>query len=139
MKAVATQHRRIFPSLESSEQTPTELLEASYRSLRGALAGELVDRIKRKDSQFFEDLVLDLLVGLGYGGSRKDAQRVGRSHDGGIDGTINEDKLGLDVVYIQAKKWDQGVVGRKEVQAFAVSLDGKRARKGIFITTSDFT
>jgi restriction system protein len=119
--------------------TPTELLDASYRNLRGALAAELVDRVKQKDSKFFEDLVLDLLVAMGYGGSRKDAERVGRSHDGGIDGTINEDKLGLDVVYVQAKRWDEGTVGRKEVQAFAGSLEDKHARKGVFIATSKFT
>jgi restriction system protein len=119
-------------------QTPTESLESNYRSLRSALAEEILDRIKACSPKFFENLVLDLLVAMGYGGSKKDAERVGRSGDGGIDGTINEDKLGLDVVYVQAKKWDTGTVGRKEIQAFAGSLEGRRARKGVFITTSRF-
>ena len=119
-------------------QTPTESLESNYRSLRSALAEEILDRIKACSPKFFENLVLDLLVAMGYGGSRTDAERVGRSGDGGIDGTINEDKLGLDVVYVQAKKWDTGTVGRKEIQAFAGSLEGRRARKGVFITTSRF-
>jgi len=119
-------------------QTPTESLESNYRSLRSALAEEILDRIKACSPKFFENLVLDLLVAMGYGGSRTDAERVGRSGDGGIDGTINEDKLGLDVVYVQAKKWDTGTVGRKEIQAFTGSLEGRRARKGVFITTSRF-
>ena len=88
---------------------------------------------------FFEKLVVDLLVALGYGGSRKDAgEAVGRTGDDGIDGVIKEDRLGLDIVYIQAKRW-QRTVGRPEVQSFAGSLEGKRARKGVFITTSQFT
>ena len=119
-------------------QTPTESLESNYRSLRSALTEDILDRIKACSPKFFENLVLDLLVKMGYGGSRTDAERVGRSGDGGIDGTINEDKLGLDVVYVQAKKWDTGTVGRKEIQAFAGSLEGRRARKGVFITTSRF-
>jgi restriction system protein len=119
-------------------QTPNESLEFNYRSLRSALAEELLDRIKSCSPQFFESLVLDLLVAMGYGGSRSDAERVGRSGDGGIDGTINEDKLGLDVVYVQAKRWDQGIVGKGDVQKFAGSLGGRRAMKGVFITTSKF-
>jgi restriction system protein len=125
--------------IEVTEQTPTELLEVSYRNLRAALAEEILDRIKNCSPRFFENLVLDLLVEMGYGGSRRDAERVGRSGDGGIDGTINEDKLGLDVVYVQAKRWDKGTVGRKEIQAFVGSLEPKKARKGVFITTSQFT
>src|SRR5437763_477361 len=116
-------------ALIRSKSSPTESLELSYRSLRSALAEELLDRIKACSPRFFEDLVLDLLVAMGYGGSRKDAERVGRSSDGGIDGTINEDKLGLDVIYVQAKRWDRGVVGLDPVQRFAGSLDGRRARK----------
>jgi len=119
--------------------TPTEMIDYNYRSLRAALADDLLERIKSCSPQFFENLVLDLLVAMGYGGSRLDAQRVGRSGDGGIDGIINEDKLGLDVVAVQAKRWDTGTVGRKEIQSFAGSLDFKRARKGVFITTSQFS
>lgn len=120
-------------------QTPEEALEASYQNLRQSLAQELLERIKDCSPRFFERLVVDLLVAMGYGGSRKDAgQAVGQSGDGGIDGIIKEDKLGLDVVYIQAKKWE-GTVGRPTVQAFAGSLEGQRARKGVLITTSQFS
>jgi restriction system protein len=88
---------------------------------------------------FFEKLVVELLVAMGYGGSRQDAGRtVGKAGDGGIDGVINEDRLGLDVIYVPAKRWD-GTVGRPEIQKFAGALQGQRAKKGIFITTSDFT
>jgi restriction system protein len=87
----------------------------------------------------FEEIVVDLLVKMGYGGSRKDAgQAIGRRGDEGIDGIIKEDRLGLDIIYIQAKRWD-ATVGRPEIQKFAGALDGQRARKGIFITTSDFS
>ena len=122
-----------------TDRTPEEVLEQSYQYLRSDLAEELLERIKECSPRFFEKLVVDLLVSMGYGGSRKDAgEAVGRSGDGGIDGTIKEDKLGLDVVYIQAKKWD-GTVGRPVVQTFAGSLDGVRAKKGILITTSNFS
>ena len=122
-----------------SDQTPEEVLELSYQELRRDLAQELLERIKECSPRFFENLVVDLIVAMGYGGSRKDAgEAVGRSGDEGIDGIIKEDKLGLDVVYIQAKKWD-GTVGRPIVQAFAGSLEGQRARKGILITTSSFS
>jgi restriction system protein len=95
--------------------------------------------VKNCSDKFFEYLVVDVLVAMGYGGSHKDAgQAIGRSHDEGIDGIINEDKLGLDVVYVQAKRWDS-TVGRPVVQAFAGSLEGQRARKGILITTSRFS
>lgn len=120
-------------------ETPEESLESNYLSLREALAEELLQRVKLASPQFFEELVVDLLVAMGYGGSRRDAGKaVGRSGDEGIDGIINEDKLGLDVVYIQAKRW-QGPVGRPLVQAFAGSLEGHRARKGVLLTTSYFT
>lgn len=120
-------------------QTPAEVLESSYQSLRRELAQELIERIKSLPPVFFENLVVDLLVAMGYGGSRKDAgQAVGQSGDGGIDGIIKEDKLGLDVVYIQAKRWE-GTVGRPVAQAFAGSLEGFRARKGVLITTSQFS
>src|SRR4051812_13671277 len=117
-------------------QTPAEQLESLYFQLREKLQQDILDRIKQCSPAFFERLVVDLLVRMGYGGSRKDAgQAVGQSGDGGIDGIIKEDRLGLDVVYIQAKRWD-GTVGRPVVQAFAGSLEGMRARKGVLITTS---
>ena len=103
------------------------------------MAQELIDRVMACPPKFFESLVVDLIVAMGYGGSRRDAGRaIGQSGDGGIDGIIKEDKLGLDIVYIQAKRWNN-VVGRPVVQAFAGSLDGQRARKGIMITTSYFS
>ncbi|VUD55028.1 unnamed protein product [Burkholderia pseudomallei] len=99
----------------------------------------MLDQVKSSTPSFFERLVIDLLVAMGYGGSRQDAGSViGRSGDGGIDGTIKEDKLGLDVIYVQAKKWE-GTVGRPEIQKFAGALQGQRANKGVFITTSAFT
>ena len=119
--------------------SPEEMLGASYQRLREELAQELLTRIGASPPAFFETLVVDLLVAMGYGGSRRDAgQAVGRSGDDGIDGIIKEDKLGLDVVYIQAKRWDRPV-SRPTVQAFAGSLEGQRARKGVLITTSTFT
>ena len=124
---------------KDEDETPEETLEASYQSLRATLAQEILDRVKQCPPKFFEKLVVDLLVSMGYGGSRKDAgQAVGQSGDEGIDGIIKEDKLGLDVVYLQAKRWE-GTVGRPVVQAFAGSLEGQRARKGVFITTSQFS
>ncbi len=130
---------RTVEESEGPNQTPEEILESSYQSLRSALAETLLQRIKACSPRFFERLVVDLLVAMGYGGSRKDAgQAVGQSGDGGIDGTIKEDRLGLDVVYIQAKRWE-ATVGRPIVQAFAGSLEGLRARKGVLITTSQFS
>jgi restriction system protein len=124
---------------EEPTHTPEEILEASYQSLRSDLAQELIDRIMACSPRFFERLVVDLLVAMGYGGSRKDAgERIGQSGDGGVDGIIKEDRLGLDVVYIQAKRWE-GTVGRPVVQGFAGSLEGFRARKGVMITTSSFS
>jgi restriction system protein len=123
----------------NGKATPEEELENSYLQLRRLLAGELLDRIKQNSSTFFEQLVVDLLVAMGYGGSLTDAgQAVGKSGDDGIDGIIKEDKLGLDFIYIQAKRWD-APIGRPVVQGFAGSLQGHRARKGVFITTSSFT
>jgi restriction system protein len=121
------------------DQTPEESLESSYQNLRRTLAKDLLDRVKQAPPRFFEMLVIDLLVAMGYGGSRKDAgEAVGQNGDGGIDGIIKEDKLGLDVIYIQAKRWDS-TVGRPLIQAFAGSLEGQRSRKGVFITTSQFS
>lgn len=123
----------------SSEGTPEEQLEAAHQTLRADLATEVIKAVQSCSPEFFERLVVDVLVTMGYGGSRKEAgQAVGRSGDEGIDGTINEDRLGLDVIYIQAKRWEASV-GRPEVQKFAGALQGARARKGVMITTSNFT
>lgn len=125
---------------ESNEtQTPEEVIETAYQKVRRGLATELLQIIKEHSPVFFERLVIDLLVKMGYGGTRKDAgQAIGRSGDGGIDGIIKEDRLGLDIVYIQAKRWDS-VVGSPEIQKFAGALQGQRAKKGVFITTSAFS
>jgi len=120
-------------------QTPAELLETAYQKLHEYLSAELLKMVKGCSPNFFERLVIDLLVRMGYGGSRKEAGKaIGRSGDEGIDGIISEDRLGLDVIYIQAKRW-QAPVGRPEIQKFAGALQGHRAKKGIFITTSGFT
>ncbi len=125
--------------IEKTNQTPQEILETSYQNLRQTLAQELLERIKNNSPKFFESLVVDLLVAMGYGGSRKDAgQAIGQVGDGGIDGIIKEDKLGLDAIYLQAKRWE-GTVGGPVVQGFAGALIGKKARKGVFITTSNFS
>jgi restriction system protein len=122
-----------------SVTTPEETLEQAYQNLRINLAQDLLDTIKNCSASFFESLVVDLLVKMGYGGSRKEAgQAIGKAGDEGIDGIIKEDRLGLDIIYIQAKKWDN-TVGRPEVQKFAGALQGKRAKKGIFLTTSNFS
>lgn len=120
-------------------QTPEELLESSYQDIRKSLAQEILSKIKLCSPSFFERLVVELLVKMGYGGSRSDAGKaIGRSGDEGIDGIIKEDKLGLDIIYIQAKRWEN-VVGRPEIQKFVGALAGQGAKKGIFITTSRFT
>ncbi len=124
---------------EHHERTPDEALEESYLKLRQELAHELLARVMAAPPEFFERLVVDLLVSMGYGGSIKDAgQAIGRSGDGGIDGIIKEDRLGLDVIYIQAKRW-QGTVGSPEIQQFMGALGGHHAKKGVFITTSGFS
>ena len=143
---VEFRHRQSDESIDESieehsadEQTPEEILEATYQGLRNNLSQELLERVKKAPPKFFENLVVDLLVAMGYGGSRRDAGQVlGQSGDGGIDGIIKEDKLGLDVVYIQAKKWE-GTVGRPIVQGFAGALMGKKAAKGVLLTTSQFS
>ncbi|GHO83297.1 restriction endonuclease [Dictyobacter formicarum] len=125
--------------IEEVSQTPQEILEASYQNLKKNLAMELLERVKNSPPKFFENLVVDLLIAMGYGGSRKDAgQAIGQVGDGGIDGIIKEDKLGLDAIYLQAKRWE-GTVARPIVQGFAGALIGRKARKGVFITTSDFS
>lgn len=126
-------------TIEPGNQTPEESLEEAYETLRESLVAEILETVKKCSPQFFEQLVVDLLVRMGYGGSRREAgEAIGRSGDEGIDGIIKEDRLGLDIIYVQAKRWE-GVVGRPEVQKFAGALQGQRARKGIFITTSAFT
>jgi restriction system protein len=126
-------------SVAADAETPEEALERAHRSIREALAQELLTRVMGSSPAFFERLVVELLVKMGYGGSRTDAgERIGQSGDGGIDGIIKEDRLGLDVIYLQAKRW-QAVVGRPEIQKFVGALQGQRARKGVFITTSAFT
>jgi len=121
--------------------TPEESLESAYQRIRLALAQELLSRVIEQSSTFFEKLVVELIVKMGYGGSIKDAGKaIGKTGDEGIDGTIKEDKLGLDIIYIQAKKWKIGnVVGRPELHKFVGALAGQGAKKGIFITTSSFT
>lgn len=122
-----------------SVQTPEDQLATAYGRLRQNLELDLIEQVKGVSPAFFERLVIDLLVSMGYGGSRRDAGRaIGKSGDGGIDGIIKEDKLGLDVIYVQAKRWE-GTVGRPEIQKFAGALQGHRASKGVFITTSSYS
>lgn len=124
---------------EPEKQTPEEQLENAYKVLSDELASEIIQQIKTCSPAFFERLVVELLLAMGYGGTRAEAGRaIGQSGDGGIDGIIDEDKLGLDSIYIQAKRWE-GAVGRPEIQKFVGALQGNRAHKGVFITTSDFT
>jgi restriction system protein len=123
----------------SEEETPEETLQAAYGRIRDSLAAELLDQVKAASPEFFERLVLDLMLKMGYGGSREDAGAVtDPGADAGIDGIINEDQLGLDVIYLQAKRWES-TVGRPEVQKFVGALHGKRAKKGVFLTTSSFS
>ena len=120
-------------------ETPDEQLISAWQRLQRNLQADVLERIKSSSPRFFEFLVVDVLVAMGYGGNRIDAgQALGRSGDEGIDGLIKEDPLGLEVIYLQAKRWE-GVVGRPEIQKFAGALQGQRARKGVFITTSGFT
>jgi restriction system protein len=121
------------------EKTPEELLEIGYEKYQEKLLSDLLEKVKQCSPEFFERLVVELLVGMGYGGSFEDAGKaVGKSGDEGIDGIIKEDKLGLDVIYLQAKKW-ANPVGSPEIQKFTGALLGKKAKKGIFITTSTFS
>ena len=123
----------------SEPKTPKEVIDSAYRTLRAALAKELLEKVRASSPQFFEEVVVRLLVAMGYGGSLIDAgQRIGRSGDGGVDGIIKEDRLGLDVVCIQAKRWES-TVGRPVVQAFVGSMEMYRARKGVLLTTSSFS
>lgn len=121
------------------DTTPEEAIELAHQGLREQLADELLSRLLACSPAFFEQVVVELLVKMGYGGSRRDAgERIGQSGDGGIDGIIKEDRLGLDTIFIQAKRW-QGTVGRPEIQKFVGALTGQRAKKGVFITTSTYT
>jgi restriction system protein len=125
--------------LEPSE-TPAELVEAGYLKLRKEIEADLLAKVKSCPPEFFERLVVRLLTTIGYGGSLADAGKaIGKSGDGGIDGVIKEDKLGLDLLYVQAKRWDTNTVGSPEIQKFVGALFGKKAKKGIFITTSTFS
>lgn len=127
------------PAADPGSETPEEALESAYATMRASLAADVLARVKAGSDKFFEQLVVELLLKMGYGESRSESGRVvGRSGDEGIDGIISEDRLGLDVVYLQAKKWE-GTVGRPEIQKFVGALHGKRAKKGVFITTSSFS
>jgi restriction system protein len=134
-REIRTSEEEILIETEESN-TPEEALETGYKQLRKALQQDLLDKIKECNPYFFEKLVVDLLVAMGYGGAHE--EKLGLSRDGGIDGMIKEDKLGLDVIYIQAKRWSNPV-GRPDLQAFAGSILGRSAQKGVFITTSRFT
>jgi restriction system protein len=124
---------------EDQSKTPEELLQKAYSNIRNELASQLLEKVRSNTPKFFENLVVDLMVSMGYGGSRTDAgESLGKSGDEGIDGIIKEDRLGLDVIYLQAKKWDN-TIGRPELQKFVGALHGKHAKKGVFITTGIFT
>lgn len=119
--------------------TPEESLESAYQKIQADLATDLLQRLKSCSPSFFERLVIEVIIKMGYGGTRLDAGKaIGKTGDGGIDGIIKEDKLGLDTIYIQAKRWEN-TVGRPEIQKFVGALTGQRAKKGLFITTSNFT
>lgn len=122
----------------SEVQSPDDRLQTALTEIRASVSSELLDLLLQVSPKYFETVVLDLLHKLGYGASRSDLQRVGGSSDGGIDGVISLDRLGLEKVYVQAKRW-QGVVGRPEIQGFYGALAGQRANKGVFLTTSSFT
>lgn len=126
-------------SVDENSDTPEETLESAYLTIRKNLASEVLERVKSCTPRFFEHLVVDLLLKMGYGrAGGGSGQRVGQAGDEGIDGIISEDRLGLEMVYLQAKRWE-GTVGRPEIQKFVGALHGKRARKGVFITTGSFS
>jgi restriction system protein len=125
--------------MPDQRETPEELLSEAHAKLKRAVESDVLNRLRSCSPTFFEQIVVRLLVAMGYGGSQQDAGRaIGRTGDGGIDGLIDEDRLGLDTVYVQAKRWIN-TVGRPDIQQFAGALAGKRARKGVFITTSTFS
>jgi restriction system protein len=120
-------------------ETPEERLQEGYETIRADLGHELLEKVRNNTPEFFEKLVVDLMVSMGYGGSRADAaESIGQSGDEGVDGIIKEDRLGLDVIYLQAKRW-HGPVGRPEIQKFVGALTGKRAKRGVFISAGTFT
>ena len=120
--------------------TPEEAMASAYAALNSALAQDLLERVKAMPPVFFEQLIVKLMLRLGYGGTADDAgQTLGKSGDGGVDGVINQDKLGLEKIYLQAKRWTDGTVGRPEIQRFIGALSGQGASKGVFITTSTFS
>lgn len=138
LKSTATEADETPVALQTSEQTPSEQIEQAELKLKAQLVSDLLDLMAKMDPYKFEQLVVDLLFAMGYGGSRAEAAKVTKkSNDEGIDGIINEDRLGLDVIYVQAKRW-QNTVGREQIQNFVGALVGKHATKGVFITTSDF-
>ena len=138
IRADASEETAVEQPVSPTQQTPEERIDAAVKELEEAVARELLERISQAPPVFFEELVLELLHALGYGTSEEDLSRVGGPGDAGIDGVISLDKLGFEKVYIQAKRW-QGSVGRPEVQTFFGALAGRRAKKGVFITTSKFT
>jgi restriction system protein len=120
--------------------TPEEALEVAFQQIRSKIAMDLLERVRAASPQFFERLVVELLLKMGYGGSRGGAGKaIGRAGDEGIDGIISEDRLGLDQVYLQAKRWSDRTVGRPEIQQFVGALHGKRAKKGVFLTTGAYS
>ena len=136
-------HRERPEAIDDAENgqagTPEEALESAHEKIRDSLAAELLQKLKSCSPSFFERLVVEVIVKMGYGGTRQDAGKaIGRSGDGGIDGIIKEDKLGLDTIYIQAKRWEN-TVGRPEIQKFVGALTGQRAKKGLFISTANFS
>ena len=139
-KPADTEEKDIEDSISFENQTPEEILDDAYQEIRNGLIQELLEQVIENSPAFFENLVVELLVSMGYGGSRDGVVRnVGRSGDEGIDGIIDEDHLGLETIYIQAKKWRDGnSVGRPEIQKFVGALQGKKAKKGIFFTSSTF-
>lgn len=127
------------PQVESGDETPDEILRDAYLKIESKLAGEILELVLQRDSDFFEELVKDLVVAMGYGGSKENAvEKIGRTGDEGIDAIIRQDLLGLDQIHIQAKRW-QGTVGRPEIQKFVGALEGQGTKKGIFITTGSFS
>ena len=138
LQSEQTDEALLETSISLGEQAPDEHIDAAVKEIHEAVARELLERIAGAPPAFFEQLVLDLLHGPGYGASQEDLERVGGTGDGGFDGIISLDPLGFEKVYVQAKRW-QGSVGRPEVQSFFGALSGRRARKGVFIITSSFT
>ena len=140
-KTNAYTNTEVYTPATSNIQTPEETIDRSYAELKSQLADDLLEQIRTCSSEFFEHLVVDVIVAMGYGGTHRDAAKATqKSNDGGIDGIIKQDRLGLDTIYIQAKKWDESrAIHRPEIQKFAGALQGVKARKGIFITTSSFS